>query len=612
MRKILFLALLLTTIHNTTAQNAVVEESLTDVECISPTSAIIRFKEVKTILNEHGAVHATFVCSCSKNDKLSSFKGQVTDAQGHILRKMKQSELQRTEYSQYLAIDNYKLYVEYTPPAYPVTITYEWTIESHDNLIEFPTFCPQSDYDVGVKKATYRLKAPKSMQVRHALLNIDKQKVTEDNSSDFKCLSIEMDNLPPIKQEPYSRPLRERLPIAFFSPTKFVYYGTQGSLSNWNEYGKWEYSLIEGRDELPNDLRQELHRLTDNLKSDRDKVEAIYKRLENTTRYVAILLGIGGQQPAPASSVAKSGFGDCKGLTNYMRAMLKEIDITSYYTTISTTNRRLLNDFPSIGQMNHVILQVPLPNDTLWLECTNPQLPMGYVHNSIAGHDAIEVSESGGKMVRLPVYPDTANLMRNDVCVVLAADGSSDITLSLTGNNCQYESLLPLLKMNKKELQEALQKIMHITQAENCEVNVKKNGACLSLDATMKSKQYATVTGQRIFVPICPLHYGYTAPKATSERQEDIWIETGYLDEDCITIRIPEGYEIEAIPKEISLKEPFGEFNLSYTVSDNQITVNNRLLIKSGTYDKVLFPQLTEYIKNVGNTYRQKMVLKRK
>ena len=75
-----------------------------------------------------------------------------------------------------------------------------------------------------------------------------------------------------------------------------------------------------------------------------------------------------------------------------MRAMLKEIGIPSNYTTISTINRRLQKDYASVGQMNHVILQVPLKNDTLWLECTNPQLPMGYVHEDIAGHDAIEVS----------------------------------------------------------------------------------------------------------------------------------------------------------------------------------------------------------------------------
>ena len=90
MKPLSILFLLALSLH-TTAQNAVVEESLTEVQCISPTQAIIRYKEVTTILNEHGAHLATFVTSCNKNDKLTRFKGQVTDATGRVLRKFKES-----------------------------------------------------------------------------------------------------------------------------------------------------------------------------------------------------------------------------------------------------------------------------------------------------------------------------------------------------------------------------------------------------------------------------------------------------------------------------------------------------------------------------------------
>ena len=190
MRQILFIALLLTAILHGTAQNAVVEESLTDVECISRTHAIVHYKEVTTILNEHGADLATFVCSCSKNEKLTRFKGLVTDAAGRIIRKFKESELKQTEYSQYLAIDDYKMFLDYTPPVYPVTITYEWTMESRDNLIEFPRFCPQTDYDVSVKKASYTLTAPKELAVRHALLNIDKTVNVSEKSTGLQVLSL--------------------------------------------------------------------------------------------------------------------------------------------------------------------------------------------------------------------------------------------------------------------------------------------------------------------------------------------------------------------------------------------------------------------------------------
>ena len=611
MKKLSLLLISLFCAHVVMAQKAIVEEYSIDIDCDAPDHAVQHFKEVTTILNEHGAGQALFVCSCSKHDKLTNFKGQVTDSSGRVIKKLKESELKKTEYSSYLAIDDYKMFLDYTPPVYPVTITYEWTIESRDNLIEFPSFCPQSDFDISVKKATYKLSAPKSMGIRHSLQNIY-NKVKIDEIGNSHILSLEVNDLPMLKQEPYTRPLRERLPMAWFAPTDFYYYGTKGSLRNWTDYGKWEYSLIQGRDLLSEAERQELHQLTDGLKTDREKVEAIYKRLEKTTRYVAILLGIGGQQPAPAAEVSKSGFGDCKGLSNYMRAMLKEVGIPSNYTTISTTNRRFQKDFASVGQMNHVILQVPLQSDTLWLECTNPQLPMGYVHEDIAGHDAIEINETGGRLVRLPVYSDSTNLMRTSVNISLNENGAVDMKLSQQATNCQYESLIPLLKMDEKDRQKTIQRIVYAPQAEISQLDIQESGANITIDADIKSQRYATKTGQRLFVPICPLHRGYTVPTANADRTEDIWRDFGYLDEDDITITIPEGFEIEAGPKNVSLNQPFASFSFTMQVEGDKIHIHNRLLMKSGSFPKSQFPQLADFIRTINNIYNQKVVLKKK
>ena len=594
-----------------TAQNAVVEESVVDVVCDSRTHAIQNFKEVTTILNEHGADLATFVCSCSKNDKLTTFKGQVTDSSGRVIRKIKESELKQTEYSPYLAIDDYKVYYDYTPPVYPVTITYEWTIDSHDNLIEFPRFCPQSDYDISVKKASYTLTAPRELAVRHALLNIDASVCVSENAKGSQVLSLELSDLPALKDEPYSPPLRERLPMAYFAPTDFTYYGTQGSLKDWREYGKWEYSLINGSETLPDAVCQELHQLTDGMKTDREKIKALYQRLEKTTRYVAVLLGIGGQKPAPAADVYKSGFGDCKGLSNYMRAMLKEVGIPSNYITISTTNRQLLKDFASVGQMNHVILQVPLQGDTLWLECTNPQLPMGYVHEDIAGHNAIEVSESGGRLVQLPVYADSTNLMHSKIHIQLNPNGAADVSLLQDSHQWQYEHNIPLLKMDEKDRHKTLQRMVRVPQAEIGRMEIKEDGATIIVDAEVKSQRYATVTGQRLFVPICPIHNGYGTPPTLPNRQEDIYLEAGYLDQDEITLTIPEGYDIEACPKDMTIEQPFGRFSFTMKREGNEVRIQNSLLMKSGTYDKQLYPQFIEFMKGVSGIYSQKIVLKK-
>ena len=612
-RRLFTLTALLCALFTAHGQKAVVEEYAIDVDCDKPTHAIQHFREVTTILTEQGAPLASFVCSCSKNDKLTRFKGLVTDATGRVIRKLKESELQKTEYSQYLAIDDYKMFLDYTPPVYPVTISYEWTIESHDNLLEFPRFCPQSDYDITVKKASYRLKVPKDMNVRYALQQLDTQVAVSDMSAYTQLFAVDVSDMPMLRYEPYGRPFRERMPMICFAPTDFVYYGTKGSLATWNDYGQWEYSLINGLDALPENVCQELHQLTDPLPTARQKVEALYKRLEKTTRYVAILLGIGGQKPAPAASVCKSGYGDCKGLSNYMRAMLKAVGIDSHYTTISTTNRRFLPGFASVGQMNHAILQVPLPGDTLWLECTNPQLPMGYVHDDIAGHDAIEISKQGGRLVRLPVYADSANAMHSTIDIRMTADGSAAISVHQQTTNQQYEDQRPLLRMDAKDRLRVFQRMVHVPQADisNLQVIESGSGPQMTLEAEVKSNSYATRTGQRLFVPVCPVHQGYSVPAATANRTEDIWFYSGYLDEDDITLTIPDGYSIEASPKDVVLEQPFATFSFTLKLKGNTLHIKNRLLRKSGRYDKSLYPQLQEFYRTISKTYNQKIVLKK-
>ena len=611
MKKGLWVGLLMTIMLPIKAQKAVIEESVTDIVCDGPTHVIAHYKEIVTVLNPQGASLANFACSCSNKDKLTSFKGQVTDANGRIIRKLKESELQKYELSKHLAVDDYTMFLDYTPPVYPVTITYEWTIDSRDDLITFPRFCPQTDYNVSVKKASYRLKAPKSMTILHAQQNIANEVNIDKSSKYTQLLTLEANDLPILEKKTYSHPLREKMPMALFAPADFTYYDTQGSQRSWKDFGLWQYNLIQGLDILPENVRQQLHQLTDTMKTDREKVEALYRHLGKTTRYVAILLGIGGWKPATATSVYKSGFGDCKGLTNYMRAMLKEVGIASNYTLISTTNHRFMKDYTCAGQMNHAILQVPLPKDTLWLECTNPRLPMGYVHEDIAGHDAIEISEQGGRLVRLPIYADSTNLMRSTVNIHLSQDGTANLKVSQETFNRQYENRIPMAKMNEKERQKILPRIVYAPLTEIKSIDFSENGAKITMETEIKSQKYANQTGQRLFVPICPLHHGYTVPNDAAEREEDIWLEMGYLNEDDITLTIPNGYTIEACPKNISIEQPFASFSFSLHRDDKTIHIKNRLLMRSGMFAKSLFPSLAEFLQSINNIYNQRIILKK-
>ena len=358
---------------------SIIQDAVTDIVCTSPTDAIQKEKRVIQILDEKGKGDASFVCMCDRFSSLKKFSGEVRDASGNVIRKIKKSELKVTEYSDELVSDDYYYFFEYTPSRYPITITYEWEIKNSDGLIGYPSFLPQKNYNQSVAQASYRILTPADNPCRYRTINMQAE-VSQKQTADGNWLTeVKVQSLPAIQKEPYSPALSELLPRIYFTPRNFSFEGTKGSMDNWQTYGAWQYQLLSGRDQIPPALKEELQRRTANCNTPYEKIAAVYQYLASTTRYVSIQLGIGGLQPIAAADVHRTGFGDCKGLSNYMRAMLTELGIPSTYTVISTTRRRLLADFASANQNNHVILQVPLPNDTLWIECTNPTLPLGYV-----------------------------------------------------------------------------------------------------------------------------------------------------------------------------------------------------------------------------------------
>ena len=115
------------------------------------------------------------------------------------------------------------------------------------------------------------------------------------------------------------------------------------------------YQLIKGRDVLPEEVKKKVHELTDN-KGDKEKISVLYDFLQKNTRYISIQLGIGGWQPFEASYVAEKKYGDCKALSNYMIALLKEAGITGKYVEIygGKSPPPFIEDFP-FYKFNNVI-----------------------------------------------------------------------------------------------------------------------------------------------------------------------------------------------------------------------------------------------------------------
>ena len=593
---------------------SILRDSQVETICKSATQAVKKESYCVTVLSPKGAEAAHFFCICDMFRSLQKFSGEIIDASGRTVRKIKKSDLSKSEYSSNFSSDDYFYYYECNMPSYPFTVRYEWEMKYNDNLIGYPAFWPQSAYYQPVEKAGYRLELAPGLTCRHREIGGNGFRITKNTTPDGK-LVIEATTgpLPPVAPEPFGPPARELFPYVLFVPEHFVFSRTEGSLDSWLNFGKWQYGLLDGRDELPEAFRARLQQMVASCKNDREKVKAVYDYLAANTRYVSIQLGIGGLQPIPAAQVCQTGFGDCKGLSNLARAMLKALGIASNYTVISTENERLIGDFASANQMNHVILQVPLPNDTLWLECTNAWLPFGYVHNRIAGHDALLIEPAGGRICRLPAYPDSSHTRCNRATVRLAAAGEATVETEERSRLSRYEDRFGFDRMPPDKQKDLLRAAIDLPQAriENLRIEEKKEAFPeITIRYTVKSDRYGHKTGNRLFLPVNIFRKGFRVP-VPGPRKHPVVVEDGYLDTDSIRLELPEGFTVEGLPKPMRIDGPFGTFESSVEVHDRNVCIVQRLLMRRGRYAPETYASFLEFRRLIAGQYNGKIILKK-
>lgn len=578
-------------------------------------SGTYKVHKVITILNERGNRFAHFYGHKDNFTDFKKFEGIVRSGSGKEIKKIKKKDLIESSLSTEMASDDKMLIYEVTSPVYPYTVEYTFEQEFKNGIIVYPSFYPIQSYQMAVEQADYTIELPLGQDLRY-LSNFD-CKVEDSNTATNHIYKFSSGPLKAIKKEPFISYEDDIFPRVRIGVKNFCFDKVCGDLSTWKDFGIWQNKLLEGRDILPPTIVDKIKELTKNASSDREKVEIIYKFLQNNTRYVSIQLGIGGWQPISAESTIKNNYGDCKGLSNLMKAMLGVVDIPSNYATIYLGDKkRLLKDFPDMAQTNHVILLVPLEKDSIWLECTSKSLPAGYIHDDIAGHDAIVMTEKGGVVCTLPSYPSNQNLTETFITMNIADNGDIDGQMKFVEHLHGFGNYQDVMRSNDREKHVAyINSYVNFPRLTIGKINTSEDlsdhPSC-TLEANFTATNYVTKTGQRLFIPLIPSKKSYFDVLKAKERVHDVVIGYGYSERDSIAINLPENYTIESIPKNELIVTPYGNMVIVIKkLSENQITCTTYIEIKEGRYSRDQYDEIKNFFNKIVATNRVKMVAKK-
>ncbi len=571
--------------------------------------------EVVTILNEDGKDYGNVVIYLDKFRDLKSFSGTVADASGKIIKKIGKKDLTATAYSSHIASDDKRSYYEYQSSSYPYTVRYEYEMKIKDGIPYYPKFVPMVGYDISVEKAKYSIHVPSDMKIRYKAERMPDGKPTVTAEGANTVYEWSVSNLSAIEKEPYSPELSEIVPVVRLAPNDFCMEGRCGNMSDWNNLGKWIDALTTGRGEISPQLKEKLTAITADAKDGKEKTERIFKYLQSTTRYVSIQLGIGGYQPMSAAEVEKSGFGDCKALSNYMQSMLTAVGIPSVYTVIGTDRENLYTDFSDLGQMDHVILAVPMPSDTLWLECTNPLLPFNYPHTDIAGHQCLLITPEGGKVCRVKKNSGADDSKSRCIRIEIDEAGNGKAHIKAEYKSGAYEGMQRFVhNMSREEQINFLASDLRTSKVRIGDLQIRPNDSedpDLQLEYKADVQLFANKSGNRLFVPFSLLQPVF-APVKPGKRTRDIVLPGDILRTDTIQMTIPTGYVPESIPKSqvTAADGTFGEYSVDIRSEGNTIYVIQRIHIKKGRYPASAVDEFRAFFKNMEKEWGRRAVFK--
>ena len=580
---------------------------ISDVESFTLSSQTSgEYHVVKTIkvYSEAGDSEAIFYEYTDPYRSLSSFKGTL-EKEGAKTIKIGKGDLATVSLTSGLADDGFV--TAYQPTStYPYTVTYDYTITYKKAISVFPSFFPVSGEKTAIGVAAFTLKVPAGTDIQQYASGVEgPEKSTE---KDFDVYKWSVDGFKGYVSEAFMPPFKALVPFVMTAPVEFTYAGTKGSQKDWKEVGRWCSDIQKGTDDLPEPFVSKLKEMTDGCGSNLEKIRILYNYLRENTRYVSIQLGIGGYKPFPASQVQKSGFGDCKGLSNFMRSMLSCIGIDSYYTILNTDRKKVLSGISNFGQFNHVMVCVPLPekNDTLWLECTAPSLPLGYRHDEVAGHDVLLLTPDGGQLATAGSYPDSLSRRIMDATVSLRADGYADVNIKRCFYLDQAEHWMQIKEWKTDKLHKELAYGLTVQPQNLVLTGVKDNfnaydgpDYCpeIEIDYTFNCRQYATGSGNRLFFPGNP--FPKTLSPQRGKRVNDIVSSGSTTTIDRIRIQLPEGYHLETLPDAINLDTEWGSYKASYTEDNGSVVVSQEFKLNSFHKPASEYPSFRSFMKAI-------------
>ena len=477
-------------------------------------------------------------------------------------------------------------------------------------------------YSIPVNHIEYEVKIPQYFIYRRFLKGfVDVKVSTEDvfssairNYNESK-VSYTADNVKPIKQEPYVNNMDNYISMIQYelASTNFPKSGIENYSMDWESVAKTIYENDDFGAELNKKsyFEADVDALLKGVVGRDDRIMTIFDYVKNrmnwNERYgYYCKSGVKKAYTEKAGNVAE--------INLMLVAMLRYAQLDANPILVSTRSNGIAL-FPNRGAYNYVIAGVQLENREVVLLDATSKSSLPYIL-------PIRALNWNGRMIRENKTSLEVDLMpvmnsKEIVNVMATIEVDGKITGKARDQYFDYNAYVfreNYLSMSKDSYLEALEKRYGGLEIGEYKVTNEKDLSKPIVETfDFTNSNLVEKIGDKIyFSPM--LHYARaTNPFKEEIRQFPVDFSFPYQDKYTFTITIPDGYEVEFLPKPlaIAMEENIGVFKYNITSSGKQIQVGITFDMNHATIPSDFYPALKDFYKKMIEKQNEKIVLKK-
>jgi hypothetical protein len=337
------------------------------------------------------------------------------------------------------------------------------------------------------------------------------------------------------------------------------------TFSGYDDVARIYAQNIKGKADVTTDIRTLADQLTQGIADRREQARALYDWVSAHISYVEIVLGAGGFIPHEADEILRSRFGDCKDHVMLLEALLAAKGIASSPVLINALDEYKLTAAASPSAFNHLITYIP--EFHLFLDSTARYAAFGALPIGDSGKPVVLVGT--GTVMRTPVLAARDSTVRSVAEIKVAADGSADGTSKIVATGAMATEMRSYVESIPPDSEA---EYFHSALGPGAGGKLDRGepaklSPSYSFAATYHLPSFMSVPGPgalRLSLAYKPFYFSRLLAGDLPQSRTRSYACPSATAEEIVTVELPKGTLIDAVPTPTSLKADDATLTIEY------------------------------------------------